>query len=1311
MGVRLEDGHLLPARAPLTPYGAQALGTLRALRLSGDKDVPSLLAVPLRYKQRRFLLEAIAGVQARPWGEEEERLVRDVLEQFALALEHAELFQQTQRSLQEVQRLYEATAAVNQAATYEDVLHALREHTFLREKALYLAIQWFDPPLSSESFPRWVRYLAQWRARPDVPMSPAARTVFPEAWRQYLGTYLHAPEVLTFYVQEAETPDFLRQMALSLGARKVLLAPFILGNVVHGWLMAAFDHDVMVDDAERRTLEGLMFQASARLSTLHLAEQTAQALEETRLLYQAASAVAEANTFEDLLSTLRRFSFLEHSPFQWAAFYLFEPTLHEDVQPEYIYRGALLGGVAHGELPEQIPFIQWTEHGEHPFRPGFLLVAEDLETEVGMYPPFQALAENTGTRAFLAAALAVGREVLGLMLAGFSAPILPDEEALRQFQTLLSHVAVRVQGLRLTEELQRLLRTTEHLYRASAALNQARTLEEVLHVLAEHTILGEQSQAVVFVRLDPALGEGVEEARGYVESALNLPKVLPQPCLLTSRDIHWLRDRFLRIGAMELDALSGTALGDYLERLLQQNDLHVRYLLLYPLWIRRDVLGVILGLYEKPVLLTEAAAQTLSALQAQVAVRVDGLLHYARAQELAEQLRTVAEIARDVGAALSVENILDRAVDLIKERFGFYHVSVFLLDAQGLYAVVRASTGPVGEIMKRSEHRLAVGSYSVVGQAALRASPVVVNDTDVSDIHRPNPLLPNTRAEAAIPLRIGARVVGVLDVQSTRKYTFTSSLIQVLQLLADQLAVAVESARAYDLSRRALEELRRADEMKSQFLANMSHELRTPLNSIIGFSRIILKGIDGPINDQQRQDLEAIYNAGQHLLGLINDILDLSKIEAGKMELAFEEVDMHQILESALTTIRGLIKDKPVELHVDVPDALPPLYADAKRLRQVLLNVLSNAVKFTEQGYIRVAAQVEPGEGQDSLHIVVEDTGPGIPKEALDKLFEPFYQVDSSITRAAGGTGLGLAITRHLVELHGGRIWIESEVGKGTQVHILLPVGVPESRELAFLVVFDGPDTVGYYQQHFGAKGYRILGTLEPKEFQSRVLTLRPFATIVNPYLSDRRGLQLLHQLSATPETRRTPKLLATYLPKEQRMFFLPFVNTITKPLHRDDVGFLLDWADVVWKKRHIRCLVVERDTAHADHVRMMSTQEVRGVAVDVVANFTEAFERLAQATYDAVLIDMLASGDILALLERLEAFGREQGALIPVIGLLDQVLSTEAWGLLDLAFRQWWQVFAREGTAVLQDMERYLYYLDMVHRARKAEAEEGEKA
>jgi signal transduction histidine kinase len=406
-----------------------------------------------------------------------------------------------------------------------------------------------------------------------------------------------------------------------------------------------------------------------------------------------------------------------------------------------------------------------------------------------------------------------------------------------------------------------------------------------------------------------------------------------------------------------------------------------------------------------------------------------------------EYLATSADIGRLVTSTLDLETLFSQTVTLIHDRFSFYHVAIFIIDDTGTNAVLKAATGKAGEEMLAHNHSLPIGSRSIVGTVSSATNPLVVNDTSIDPIHRPNPLLPDTRSEAGIPLRIGKRILGVIDFQAKETDAFFEADIAVLQTLADQIAVAIDNARSYELVQRAVIEMRELDRLKDQFLANMSHELRTPLNSIIGFSRVILKGIDGAVTDLQVQDLTAIYNSGQHLLRLINDILDLSKIDAGKMELAVDDVNIKDLLESVTPTVSGLLRDKPVKLEQKIEADIPIIRADAMRLRQVMINLLSNAAKFTEDGVITISANIETSQkGQPEVVIRVKDTGPGISPEDQKKLFQPFSQVDASPTRKTGGTGLGLSISRRLVELHGGQIGVISEVDRGSTFYFTLPL-------------------------------------------------------------------------------------------------------------------------------------------------------------------------------------------------------------------------------------------------------------------------------
>jgi signal transduction histidine kinase/CheY-like chemotaxis protein len=503
--------------------------------------------------------------------------------------------------------------------------------------------------------------------------------------------------------------------------------------------------------------------------------------------------------------------------------------------------------------------------------------------------------------------------------------------------------------------------------------------------------------------------------------------------------------------------------------------------------------------------------------------------------------------------------------------------------------------------MKRQNHSLSVNASSIVGKVTAEGQPVVVNDVAENPLHKVNPLLPETRAEAAIPLRIGNRVIGAVDIQSTAINAFMENEIVVLQTLADQVAIAIDNARSFELSQEAVKEMRETDRVKSQFLANMSHELRTPLNSIIGFSRVILKGIDGPVTELQQQDLTAIYNSGQHLLSLINDILDLAKIEAGKMELAYDEVNMSDVTSSVLSTMSGLVKDKPITLKKVIEPNLPAVRADAIRVRQVMINLLSNAAKFTDEGDIVVDVGVKPGPtGRMELQVSVIDTGPGISPDDQAKLFQAFSQVDDSPTRKTGGTGLGLSICQHLINMHGGRIWVDSEVGKGSTFSFTLPLYRKENEDEAgspggkkiILAIDDDPQVIGLYERYLQPQNYQVVSLTDPARAVERVKQLKPYAITLDIMMPGVDGWQVLDRLKSDPETRNIPVVICSIIEDHDKGYSLGAADYLTKPILEDDLVNALDRLNSDGSIREV--LVIDDDPNHLRLIGKMLNDDGR---------------------------------------------------------------------------------------------------------------------
>ncbi len=430
-----------------------------------------------------------------------------------------------------------------------------------------------------------------------------------------------------------------------------------------------------------------------------------------------------------------------------------------------------------------------------------------------------------------------------------------------------------------------------------------------------------------------------------------------------------------------------------------------------------------------------ALSSTLNSMADQLKSSIDNLEE--RVQSRTRDLEIAAEISKEAVAIVDPVVLLPRVTKLTAEGFKFYFASVHVFDEETQLIKFAAGSSEktvnAANLLNRKVH---IDDNGIIPRAARERVAVVINNVETSATYVPLPELPATKSEAALPMLVGDQVIGVLDLQADTVDYFGPSELKVLQTLADRIAVTIQNAQLFAEQVEIAEQLKLLDKLKSQFLAGMSHELRTPLNAIINFTQFVANGTFGEISPEQLEILEKVIRSGRHLLSLINDVLDFSKIEVGMLQLFRQDVNVHDVLQDVKDTALGLEIQDGVELQFDYADNLPTsIHVDKRRLRQILINLVSNAVKFTETGSIVVKAWVE----DDYLQFSVQDTGVGIESEQIDIVFEAFRQSDIG-HRTGKGTGLGLPISRYLAEAHGGQLWVESEEGQGSTFYVRLPL-------------------------------------------------------------------------------------------------------------------------------------------------------------------------------------------------------------------------------------------------------------------------------
>ncbi len=474
-----------------------------------------------------------------------------------------------------------------------------------------------------------------------------------------------------------------------------------------------------------------------------------------------------------------------------------------------------------------------------------------------------------------------------------------------------------------------------------------------------------------------------------------------------------------------------------------------RTILAGPLLREGDPIGVIVIRRTEVRPFTDKQIALLKTFTDQAVIAIENVRLFQELQQrtrellrLVEELRALGEVGQAVSSTLELETVLSTIVGHAVQLSGTNGGVIYEYDEATQEFLLRASfrrEKEVVEALQATPVRLGEGA---TGRAATSRAPVQVPnilEEREETAARARPILARLgyRSVLAVPLLRERRMMGALTVWRKEAGSFSTEVVNLLQTFATQSALAIQNARLFREIEEKSKQVEAANRHKSEFLANMSHELRTPLNAIIGFSEVLLQRMFGELNEKQAEYQEDILSSGRHLLSLINEILDLSKVEAGRMELEVTKFDLPLAIENARTFVRERATRHGITLEVAVDERLGEFVGDERKIKQILLNLLSNAVKFTPEGG-RIELKARQADG--SVEISVSDTGIGISPEDQETIFEEFRQVGADYAQKREGTGLGLTLAKKFVEIHGGRIWVESEVGKGSTFTFTLPL-------------------------------------------------------------------------------------------------------------------------------------------------------------------------------------------------------------------------------------------------------------------------------